>query len=145
MDFFDTEEDKAQREAMANAAGEVIESMDDPVGAQKTLFVCGLIELGIFGTAFFAPRFVAGLQFEFLLFLHLVLFACGFLIGFALFRLYQFRFSKQRETASIDAGVMGGFQYYSQQQQKWRIWVAASATAVVSVVAFNIFQSIFYR
>jgi hypothetical protein len=144
-DLLDTEEDKAQREAMANAAGEVIDSMDDPVGAQKTLFVCSLCVAGIYGLAFFAPYWIAALEFEYQIFLYLTLFACGFLIGFALFRLYQFYFVRRRELNNIASGVMGGYEYYSQQNRRWKIWVVAATAAVFNVIAFNVFLSVFYR
>jgi hypothetical protein len=144
-DLLDTEEDKAQREAMANAAGDVIESMDDPVGAQKTLFICSVCVAGVYGLAFFAPRLLAALDFEYQILLYLALFAASFLIGFALFRLYQFYFVKQRELNNIDSGVMGGYEYYSQQNRKWKIWLVAATAAVLNVVAFNIFLSVFDR
>lgn len=119
--------------------------MDDPIGAQKTLFICGLIVGGIYGLAFFAPRWFTMMDFRFQVFLYLVLFGTGFLIGFALFRLYQIYFVQQREIYHLASGVMGGYQYYSEQNRKWKIWVAAAAAAVFNVIAFNIFLSVFYR
>lgn len=143
--MFDTEEDRAEREAMANAASEVIDSMEDSLKAQKILFICALLEMGIFGFAFFAARWLNSLEFEPLMLFYMTLFAIGFLSCFAVFRLYQSAYSNEREIKNIDSEVMGGYQYYSQQNRKFRIWIFASAAAVFNVVFFNIFVVFFSR
>ena len=142
FDLFDSEEDKAEREALAQGSAEFLDSLDNSLHAQKTIFYCVLANVFFFAFAFFAAQWIYNQILEMQILIYLVLFTIGFLFTFSAFRLYQMNFSKKRERKNIDAEIMGGYQYYSYQQSKWIIWLISTASGIFNVVFFTIFVSI---
>src|ERR1700759_5762669 len=106
----------------------MIDSMDHPFQAQKTLAICSLGELGVFSLAFFVPQIINNLPFKTQCFIAMIIFALGFFAGYGLMKLYDFFYTNRGpETRRIDSGIMSGYQYVEQQSQRWTSGVLASA------------------
>src|SRR5258708_6168377 len=113
---FENEEARERSEALAAETAEMLDSMDHPVKAQKTLAICILINLCLFGIIFFLPQAISEFPFETQIFISMVLFTLGFFTGYALIKLYDFFYARKgKELKSIDPGIMSGFQYTDQQ------------------------------
>jgi hypothetical protein len=138
-DWFDSEEDKAEREALARDSAAIIDSLDNPWAAQKTLFYCILANLSIFAFGFFAAGWIYGLVLETQLLIFFALFIVGFLCSFSALRLYQTQFSKQSETSEISGEFMSHYAYQSYKQRIWIVWLVSVAAGVFNAVFFILF------
>jgi hypothetical protein len=128
--MFEDEEAKSEREAMAAEGAEFLDSLNNHLRAQKVLFICVLVELLLFALVFFFPKTFSNLPFGNIILLAFILFILGFLIANTAYRLL---FPGDQQDKPVRSGIMSGYEYSSNQNNKWFIWMISAAAGVLNI------------
>jgi hypothetical protein len=136
MRIFDDEEGRREREALANSAGDYLDSLEDPQRSYGSLRFFALVDVLLLVFAAIAADWIYSLKVETFLYLVAVAAAIGFIMAFSALRLHQNTVSTTREVDRIEKGVMGGYMYAATQQRKYVFWMLAAAAGALNAALF---------
>jgi hypothetical protein len=143
-ELYKKDEDDLDTEMAAAAISDFTDSIFDPISAWKVLIISGTAELfAIVVIRFAAARIADFVAFDAYTILVLAVpFVIGFVIAFAAYRLFQFKFRPQRANPTVPSGVMSGFAGYDSRQSQWTLWFVAAFGGVANSFALFLLYSL---
>lgn len=143
--MFDNKKSEEDEQDMFDESITFLDSMEHPFQAQKKLVTAVLVDAGLFLSFFLGskllPYYVTeGLEDTYFL-LILVLFAVGFLIGYALFMLFQIHYSS-KTNVNIETGLMSGYSHADKNSRKLQLYFFASFCGILNIGIFLILSKI---
>lgn len=141
-----SEKSEQEEQDMIDESIAILDSMEHPFQAQKKLIMSVLVDTVLLVIVLAAPKifpyYVADWFVEdaFLLFV-LVLFVIGFLIGYALFMLFQVQYLAKTHI-NIQTGLMSGYSHAEKSSKKFQLYFFASFCGILNILIFLVLSKI---
>ena len=141
--LYEPDEEDLENEITTTAIAGFTDSFSDPFAAIRALVIALTAEIGAALLIYFAHAAIAGFLKEgnMMILALLVPFVIGFVIAFATYRLFEFRFRPNANRPSVRSGFMSGFAAYDQRSSQWPVWLIAVAGGVSNTLAVFLFFS----
>ncbi len=131
---------ETNNEKLGAAAAGLLDSMEDPLKAQKILIFCGFIDSTLFGLSAMFHSFVNDFQTNTKIYLSFILFGIGFYATFGLVKLLNLG-EKQITTRSNE--FMSGYANISEKNRQWKFWLLSTALGFVNVILYFVMIQLF--
>jgi len=131
-EIYGSDEEKQELQDYADAASALLD-FPAPHILGKRLLIAVAADVLIAAFVVFKPSIVVDLLDEYLVVIPFLVFALGFFIAFAVFRMYQQTFSQGEAPVEIDHGVMSGYAGYDRRTKHYLIWFVAAGGAIVNL------------
>ena len=131
-EIYGSDEEKQELQAYADAASDLLDSSAPHILGRR-LLIAVAANLLIAAFVIFKPSVVVDILDEYLLVVPIVVFALGFFIAFAVFRMYEQTFGRGEAPVGMDRGVMSGYAGYDRRSRHYLIWFVAAGGAILNV------------